>query len=369
MTVDNEEQVDQVDQDDNNDEVLDVIEQTLNDMHDGDSYDDTDEDFDEPEEETQAEEGKEDRADGVPAGTGKEEADQGEAGDEGSAEVSEADDDKLRESMNEKTASRFDHFRNTNKELNAKFEEVNQTYTELKRSTDVMNKYINDSQISPEQLSTALTMAKAMNSGDFETARAAFPRMKQWMNAVAVGLGDNSARVQLPDDLKTAVDNLDITPELAQQQALIRTQQMQSQQMRMRQQQMQQQSQQQMQAQQQNEQQQYQNAQTAAQQIDVWERETASRDPDFNVKREQMLKRSEAIMQNNPPQAWPQLLKEQYELISDVMTSGAEQQRRNSARNQGIRPGAGGGSSLGGLEPEPKSFEDTFNATLRGIRG
>jgi len=369
------------------DQALENMENTLKEMRGDDSYDDVDSQDDtaeitealtsDDEESKENDEAKSEQSaeEDDPAPSGEEESPKGEEGDEGEDDITDTgtdddavvDDDKLAASLTEKTRERFDHFREENKRLESEFESQNQEYTVLKESTEAMNHYINDSQISPEQLSTALSVAKALNTGDMEIARAAFPRMREMMNQVAIGLGDPSADVQLPAHLQQSQDNLDITPELAQRQALYEAQQGQTRQYQQNfNQQAQYQEQQQQQANQQQEDTRAQ-ANQAATDIQTWENGLVGSDPDFVTKRKQMLVNSEQIMKENHPSRWLGELQKEYNTISTTMTSMAEARQRDNAKNQGIRPNAGSGAGYADIAP--KSFEDNISQTLNRMRG
>ena len=340
----------EVEQQEEND-ALAHMEGTLNKLRGDDSYDDIDQevDNDEKKEAPEAKEGEPDEDEGVSDDADPEEGEE--------AEISSEDDDELAASMNEKTASRFKHFRDENKQLSADLESQGTEYTTLKESTEVMNHYINDSQITPEQLSTALSIAKAINTGQFETARAAFPRMQSLINQVAIGLGDESANVELSPRMQQSVDNLDITPDLAKQNQINEQREQMRQEASYREQQ-----------EQQHRQEQQHIAQGAAQGIKAWEDNLVVTDPDFNAKRTQMLTNSEQIMKTYHPSQWQAALQREYDTISTTMNTMAAQRTRDMARQQGVRPTASSGAVTGATN-EPQSMEDVIKQGIDRMRG
>lgn len=284
---------------------------------------------------------------GVGDGTAKSDTDQ------------DAADDALFDSFaNERTKERFQQFRNENKELKSAQEQLQSEYDTLRDASNTLLTHIEESQTSTEQLSTELSLNRALNTGDYEAARPAYERMKQYMAKIAIGLGEPVEGMPLPENLQTAVDNLDITPDLARRQAALQAQQ----QLREHYQQQQQQREQETQQQQQ---QREQVTQKAVQDIRDWEQGLMKSDADFTSKQKQMLEDSKQIMDSLPPDQWLPALQQQYGIITKTQQriQAANQRREPSP----VRPGVASGGSRG--KAQPKNFEDNLRSTLQGMRG
>lgn len=359
------------------DALLANMEQQLHDMRGDDSYDDVDSlddaadtlDQRADENEQTQEEGAEETAEqeraeeGKPAATeeagteAKPEDTDGDAEGELTPEDRDKEDDEIHAAItNEKTAARFQQFREENKQMSGEMEQLNSQYEELKAASGTLFDYLDESQTTPEQLSAQLALNKAINTGDFQAARPAYERMKEMMRLVAVGLGDAElAQVDLPPDLQQKVDNLDITPDMAQEHARLQAQQALQAQYQQRGQQQQQVIQQDVQAKQQ-----------AAADIKQWEDALRTSDPDFAGKQAQMLANAKHIMSTTPANQWLPALQQQYSIITDTQARVAQQLAAQKQRAPApLRPGA---HSSGGAMPAPKSFEENFNQRLRSMR-
>jgi len=259
------------------------------------------------------------------------------------------DDELIASITNERTANRIQHFREENKKIKGELEALSEQHTNLEKASLTLLEYIEDSQTTSDQLSAELALNKAVNTGDFTDVRPAYERMKQQMAKVALGLGEPLQDMPLPDHLQDAVNNLDITPELAQRQAAMLAQQ----QLREHYQQSRFNSQQQME--------QEQAARTqAVEQIRQWERQMSTTDADFKGKQQQMLESADQIMRSTPPDQWLNSLQNQYHIISQTQQRLSSQRTREPSP---LRPGTTSGST--NAAPVPKNFDDNFNQTLK----
>ena len=352
-------------------DLLDHIESTLTEMHGGTDYDDVDslddeaqsidarEDDDDEQTQAQGEEtqGEPEEDEGSDGGTAPAEGEEGETQSETgdlTPEAQEKLDDEMAESFtNERTSARFEHFRTENKRLDSELSDVSAQFEELRTASGTLFEYLEDSNTQPEQLSAQLSINKAINTGDFSEVRPAYDRMKEMMRAVAVGVGDvDAAQVPLSENLQKSVEALDITPELAQQQASMLAQQ--NLRDRYQRQQYQQQAQQQSAT----------TAKTqAAQAIREWESNLATTDADFKGKQGQILENAQQIMQTMPPEQWLPALQNQYDIISATQARVAAQVQKRAPSP--IRPA---GSTGIATKREVNSFEDNLAATLREMR-
>jgi hypothetical protein len=147
-------------------------------------------------------------------------------------------------------------------------------------------------------------------------------------------------------DLRQRVDGLQMTEADALEVARLRAQQAQYQQA--------QQSQQQAASQQAQQAQQVQRAQDS---VDQWARKLAAQDLDFPAIEALLLPRIPKMLQGVPPQAWPQVLQTQYELIKE---SGAAFRRAPPAAASAQAPAPLRPSGQGGAMPTPSSMYEAM---------
>lgn len=351
------------------DGALEVIENTLKEMApEGHDYDEVD-DLEVSDDEADAgDDGDGDRGDGADAEPGAEEDVSGGLDADGAEKPAEDDEetagkqedkpdgdeqqDPLAGITNEKTKARVQGLLDDKKALTDQVET-------LKSGTEVLNTYISQSRSTPEQFSGALALIEAFNTGNFTKVREAMPMLEHMMQAVYVGTGHPNAQIgALPERLQQKVDNLDIDQDTANELARREMMDRQHHEYQEGQQQQQQQYQDQTQA--------YTNgAKQAAASITQWEKQMELSDPDFTVKRAELLDDAQEIMSELPPERWLSEVQKRHQVITRTMAGMANRQAETKARQHGMRPGQRPGQIQ---EAEPDSFEANFNQTLQNLR-
>ena len=259
-----------------------------------------------------------------------------------------ASDDPLDGVTNERTRERMTKFIDENKSLK-------ETLTAAQEGTAYLNQEFTASGMTAEQLTAVIELVKFSNTGQSSMLKEIYPRIQAMMQQAGVAIADpNVPLTHLPQELQQSVDNLDITPELARQQAALQANQLAQQQ---------QQHQQQQEA---NNRQAYNDgASKGATDIAAWEKQMALTDPDFTAKQAQLLTNAQEVMGSLPPNQWLRAMQTQYNTITATMNTMSQQQKLAQAKLQPMRPGKSVTTAAPG---EADSFESNFQDTLNRLR-
>ena len=260
-----------------------------------------------------------------------------------------------------KAQERFEHWINRAKELEAE----NQTLEHPKQ----MYQYVEESSTTGEQLQWAVEMFRSLNSGDYNSAKQALQSIDQFADKIGDALGVNknnnndASSFEDFEDLKNAVDNLEINEDWAnnlaaervavhsQNQAQERFSQVHVEQM-------------------QNNQLYEQYKSQAYNEIDAWERGIRESDADYAGKKEIMLDIGREIAASDiPPQNWLSTLEQQYNVLTRGMAAGATGNGRASKKSGPLAPSR----TSGGIEPSntlntAEVTTDFLKATLDEMR-
>jgi hypothetical protein len=177
---------------------------------------------------------------------------------------------------------------------------------------------IQNSTTNPQQLGWALEMFKGLNSGNYEVAMSSLKALDGFSNQVAKTLGvhgqqNEKASFNDFEDLNSAVDNLEMSEDWANK---IAGQRVSKNSMHQAQNQFQQYEQQNVQ------QQQYlhRTSEQAYQDIDQWENNLTTKDPDYALKSDIMKEMGVDLAKSNvPPDQWLSVLQNQYDVLSRGM--------------------------------------------------
>ena len=261
-----------------------------------------------------------------------------------------------------KAQERFEHWINRAKEL----EVENQNLAHPRE----MWEYVEKSSTTGEQLQWAVELFRNLNSGDYNSAHDALKSIDQFADKIGEALGVNknnnndTASFEDFEDLKSAVDNLEINEDWANSMAAERTAMHSQNQAQERF------------SQAHTEQMQYnhmyeQNKAQAYSDIDTWERGIRDSDADYAGKKEIMLDIGREIAASNiPPENWLPTLEQQYNVLTRGMAAAAASNGNASKKSGPLAPSR----SSGGVEPS-SSIEtaevtpDFLAAALDEMRG
>lgn len=164
--------------------------------------------------------------------------------------------------------------------------------------------------IQKEQFEQAAQILGAMNRGDWQGALQALDEQRKQISLI-IGqpLPGVDALAQFPD-LRTAVDNLQVTEQHAMELARARAQQLASQQQQQRAQQVQQTQQQEQQA-----------VQAATAEVDAYCKQLASTDMDYPAIEAQLLPAMKDLLAGVPPNRWKTAIETQYSLLKRMAST------------------------------------------------
>lgn len=170
---------------------------------------------------------------------------------------------------------------------------------ESARRTEQWEEGIRASTATPEQFGSAMNVIKMMNSNEPQTLKAVYDALGQQMDIIGekIGITRGDDPLAKHPDLKTAVENMEITPQHAAEVARLRAAEV----LRIENQQRQHQTQQQT-TQQKNAAIEARN--TAIAGIDEMSNTLAAQDPDFKAKLEKITPQIKEISEKYPPQEW-----------------------------------------------------------------
>jgi hypothetical protein len=252
---------------------------------------------------------------------------------------------QMPEGLTAKAQQRFQALANSNKELSAKVAEV-QPIVEQAMG---LQKTFQQNGIKREQFDQAMQVVGLMNRGDLRGALAALDEQRK---LISLTLGESlpgaDALADFPD-LRSAVDNLQITEQHALEIARGRFNQGQQRQNAQRQ----QQENQRQQAQQDQEQQYQTAARTAQVAVDRFCQTMQKSDLDFARIEPMLLEQIQGgLLQDVPPHRWPELVQKTYGLIKQT----AGQVRGSSgATSMALRPAGGEAPTA-----QPKSMHEAM---------
>lgn len=170
---------------------------------------------------------------------------------------------------------------------------------ESARRTEQWEEGIRQSTATPEQFGSAMNVIKMMNSNEPQTLKAVYDALGQQMDVIGekIGITRGDDPLAKYPDLKTAVENMEITPQHAAEVARLRAAEV----LRIENQQRQHQTQQQT-TQQQNAAIEARN--NAIRGIDEMSNTLAAQDPDFKAKLTMITPQIKEISEKFPPQEW-----------------------------------------------------------------
>ena len=250
----------------------------------------------------------------------------------------EKDDSEVYSNLKPKAQERFKHWIDR---ANAAEEQ----YNTLLDGNNQLAGIIQDSTTNPEQLGWALEVFKGLNSGDYNTAIHSLKALDNFSDQVAKTLGVNhspndKANFSDFEDLRGAVDNLEMSEDWANRLAQQRVSQNSMHQA-------------QAQFQHQNNQaqqyaQQYENAKEHAySMIENWEQNLTEKDPDYGLKKDIMIEMGTELAKSNvPPDQWLPVLQNQYNTLSRGMHVAGD--TRRGASNSGPLAPSRNAGTIGG---------------------
>jgi hypothetical protein len=234
------------------------------------------------------------------------------------------------------------------KELANRAAAAEEQYETLLGGNNQLAGIIQNSTTNPQQLGWALEMFKGLNSGNYEVAMSSLKALDGFSNQVAKTLGVHGQKNEKSsysdfEDLSGAVENLEMSEEWATKLAGQRVSQNSMHQAQNHFQQ----------AQQQNVQQQqylHQTSEQAYQEIDSWESNLTTKDPDYALKSDIMKEMGVELARSDvPPDQWLSVLQNQYQVLSRGMGVAGNTQGKASRRSGPLAPsrnsGATGGTS------------------------
>jgi len=259
-----------------------------------------------------------------------------------------------------KAQERFEHWINRAKEL----EEENKSLENPKQ----MWQYVDESKTTGEQLQWAVELFRNLNSGNYDAAQQALKSIDQFADKIGDALGVNKnynerATYEDFEDLKSAVDNLEINEDWAnnlateraslhsQNQAQERFSQAQTEQMQYNHQYEQQKG-------------------LAYNQIDTWERGIRESDADYASKKEIMLDIGREIAASDiPPQNWLSTLEQQYNVLTRGMSAASTKNGNASKKSGPLAPSrTSGGIESSNTLNTAEVTTDFLKATLDEMR-
>lgn len=250
----------------------------------------------------------------------------------------EKDDSEVYSNLKPKAQERFKHWIDR---ANAAEEQ----YNTLLDGNNQLAGIIQDSTTNPEQLGWALEVFKGLNSGDYSTAIHSLKALDNFSDQIAKTLGVNHSPNDKADfsdfeDLRGAVDNLEMSEDWANRLAQQRVSQNSMHQA-------------QAQFQHQNNQaqqyaQQYENAKEHAYgMIENWEQNLTEKDPDYGLKKDIMIEMGTELAKSNvPPDQWLPVLQNQYNTLSRGMHVAGDT-RGGASRSGPLAPSRNAGT-IGG---------------------
>jgi hypothetical protein len=262
-----------------------------------------------------------------------EESEEAVSASEGTKERTDLDpeDAEVYGNLKPKAQERFEHWINRAKELEAQS-------AGLEPSKN-LHQYITDSGTNSDQLQWAVETFRNLNSGNYEQAQQALKSLDKFADQIGEALGVNKTENDASsyndfEDLKGAVENLEISEDWANKLATQRTSshsqdqaketfsQAHSNQMR---------AQQQMQD----------GKSQAYQDIDTWEKSISSNDADYNsTKKEIMMEIGRELAASNiPPQNWLPNLQQQYNVLTRGMSVASAGKSKASKSSGPLAPG------------------------------
>jgi|TARA_R110000824_G_scaffold50926_1_gene141965 hypothetical protein len=251
-----------------------------------------------------------------------------------------------------KAQERFEHWINRAKEL--------ETQTASLEPSRNLHKYITDSGTNSDQLQWAVETFRNLNSGNYEQAQQALKSLDKFADQIGEALGVNKTENDASsyndfEDLKGAVENLEISEEWASKLAEQRTS---SQSQDQAKETFTQAHTQQMQAQQNLNH----GKEQAYNDIDQWEKSLASNDADYNsTKKEIMMEIGRELASSNiPPQNWLPNLQQQYNVLTRGMSVAATGNSKASKNSGPLAPTRTSGGSGNPLELEKAEVTPEF---------
>ena len=254
----------------------------------------------------------------------------------------EPEDAEVYGNLKPKAQERFEHWINKAKEL--------EVQTTALASSKELHKYITDSGTNPDQLQWAIETFRNLNSGNYEQAQRALQSLDQFADQIGEALGVNKTENEDSsyndfEDLKGAVENLEISEEWANKLATQRISAHSQDQAK--------ETFNQAQAQQMQAQQQLENGKDQAyKDIDDWEQSIAAQDADYNsTKKEIMMEIGRELASSNiPPENWLPNLQQQYNVLTRGMSAASAGNSKASKSSGPLAPGRTSGGSGNPLE-------------------
>ena len=276
--------------------------------------------------------------------------------DEGAPQTEDVDDYTPPEGLSEKANERF-------QELASKAKEASEEANTWKTQYESLQTVVQESRATPDEFMELVTVSKQLKSGDMAQMRQAYDKIMQTASRVAPLLG-----VPVPgtdpldgfDDLRQRVDDLELDEAAAQELATAR-----------RQQQAYAQSQQQTQAQQQQMAYAQQEGQQAQLAFNGLLQNWMNTDPSWKAKEPALNEYAGQLLQQVQtgqvaPGEVPRMVNEYYQGLSVGMTRQVDNQRREAAKNQSLRPTS---TSTSSVKPEPKNFMDGMMQAISEVQG
>ena len=293
------------------------------------------------------------RSDSDEAGADNTAVVQDEAEPESSEEevASEEAEDDFEKSLSERAQNRF-------RELSERAKKAEEEAAQIREQGMELYKIMADSGVTPDDLTTYFDYYKNLRQGDRNKAAEQWAMMEQAHSQFTGQAVGNADPLNNHPDLKQAVEEFEITEEVARETATLRDYSQRMQQNEQRQAEFQAQY-----GEQQRQQQEAAGyAQKAAQDLDAWSAEMKSKDPLFEQKEALLLERAQEQFPNIHPAHWPEFIAREYEYISKAMPTQATAATANTPNP--IRPGA----SAKAVAPEPKNIGDALTNALREMR-
>lgn len=262
--------------------------------------------------------------------------------------ASEEAEDDFEKSLSERAQNRF-------RELSERAKRAEEEAAQIREQGMELYKIMADSGVTPDDLTTYFDYYKNLRQGDKNKAAEQWALMEQAHSQFTGQAVGNADPLNNHPDLKQAVEEFEITEEVARETATLRDYSQRMQQNEQRQAEFQAQY-----GEQQRQQQEAAGyAQKAAQDLDAWSAEMKAKDPQFEQKEALLLERAQEQFPNIHPAHWPEFIAREYEYISKAMPAQEPAQSPNP-----IRPGA----SAKAVTPEPKDIGDALTNALREMR-
>ena len=245
----------------------------------------------------------------------------------------ESEDVDVYDNLKPKAQERFKHW--IDKANNLETE-----YNTMMQGNNQLHGIIQGSTTNPQQLGWALEMFKGLNSGNYQTAVHSLKALDQFSNQIAKTLGVTSEGNEQSnfadfDDLRGAVENLEMSEEWANK---LSTQRVAQNSMHQAQNSFAQQNQQQAHMMNQMEA----GKNNAFQQIESWENNLTEKDPDYSLKKDIMIEMGTQLAQSDvPPDQWLPVLQNQYQMLSRGMGVAGGSNSKASRRSGPLAPSSG----------------------------